>query len=231
MSDQEDIMETGEPLDNNPQDQAQTTDKMFNQDDIDKIVRERLQREQKRWEKKYGDVDIDRYRQLTEKEESDRLEQQKKRGEFESILKDTVAKKDAQYKELQTQLTQIKVDGNLLSAASGRRAINAQQVASLLKGQVRLGETGEAEVLDNNGNVRYTEAGTAMSVDDLVDNFLKENPHFVSAGPAGSGSQSNVSDSGSRKGLGNIDPSQLNMNNPEDRKIYQQIMKAKGIRI
>lgn len=231
MSEQEDMMATGEPLDNNSEDQAQTTDKMFNQDDIDKIVRERLQREQKRWEKKYGDVDVDRYRQLTEKEENERLEQQKQRGEFEEILKSTVAKKDAQYKELQSQLTQIKVDGNLLSAASGRRAINAQQVASLLKGQVRLGDTGEAEVLDNNGNVRYTDAGTAMSVDDLVDNFLKENPHFVSAGPAGSGSQSNVSDSGSRKGLGNVDPSQLDMNNPEDRKIYQQIMKAKGIRI
>jgi len=64
-----------------------------------------------------------------------------------------------------------------------------------------------------------------------VETFLQENPHFVSAGPSGSGSTSNVSDSGSRKGMGNVDPSQLNMNNPEDRKIYREMMKARGIRI
>ena len=211
--------------------QADVTDKTFTQEEVDRIVRERLVREQKRFEKKYDGIDVDRYRQLLEKDEAERLEQQKQRGEFEEILKTTVAKKDAQYRELQNQLTQIKVDGNLLSAASARRAINAQQVSALLRNQVRLGETGEAEVIDNNGNVKYTDAGVPMTVDELVDSFLKENPHFVSAGPSGSGSQSNVSNSGSRKGLGNIDPSTLNMNNPEDRKIYQQYMKTRGIRI
>ena len=232
MSEQENLEATGEPLVDEPtENQAETTDKMFTQDDIDKIVRERLQREQKRWEKKYGDVDVDRYRELMSKEENERIEQQKQRGEFEEILKSTVAKKDNAIQDLQRQLTEIKVDGSLLSAASSRRAINAQQVSALLRNQVRLGDTGDAEIVDNNGNIRYTDDGTAMTVDQLVDSFLKENPHFVSAGPSGSGSQSNVSDAGSRKGLGNIDPSQLNMNSPEDRKIYREIMKAKGIRI
>jgi len=231
MSEQENFEATGEPLVDNIENQAGTTDKLFTQDDIDKIVRERLQREQKRWEKKYGDVDVDRYRELMSKEENERIEQQKQRGEFEKVLQETVAKKDQQYQELQRQLTEIRVDGNLLNAASSRRAINAQQVSQLLRNQVRLGDTGEAEVIDSNGNVRYTDKGTAMTVDQLVDDFLKANPHFVGAGPSGSGSQSNVSDSGSRKGLGNIDPSQLNMNNPEDRKIYQQYMKQRGIRI
>jgi len=235
MSEQEqDYGATGEPIDapdvSEPT-QAETTDKTFTQDDVDKIVRERLDRERKRFEKKYGDVDIDRYRELTQREEDERIEQQKQRGEFEEILKNTVAKKDTAISELQRQLTEIKVDGSLLNAASSRRAINAQQVSALLRNQVRLGETGDAEIVDNNGNVRYTDAGTAMTVDDLVDSFLKENPHFVSAGPNGSGSQSNVSDTGSRKGMGNIDPSQLNMNNPEDRKIYREMMKARGIRI
>lgn len=232
MSEQENFEATGEPLvDNATENQAGTTDKVFTQDDIDKIVRERLQREQKRWEKKYGDVDVDRYRQLMEKDENERIEQQKQRGEFEEILKTTVAKKDSAIQELQRQLTEIRVDGSLLNAASSRRAINAQQVSALLRNQVRLGDSGEAEVVDNNGNVRYTDAGTAMTVDQLVEDFLKANPHFVNAGPSGSGSQGNVSSDGSRKGLGNIDPSQLNMNNPEDRKIYQQYMKQRGIRI
>ena len=209
--------------------QAETINKTFTQDDVDKIVRERLDRERKRLDKKYGDVDVERYRQLTEKEEADRLEQQKQRGEFESILKETVAKKDSQYQELQRQLTEIKVDGSLLSAASSNKAINAQQVSALLRNQVRLGETGEAEVTDSNGNVRYTDDGMPMTVNDLVDSFLKENPHFVNAGPAGSGTGNATLDS--RKGPGNIDASQLNMNNPEDRKIYAQYMKTRGIKI
>jgi len=234
MSEQEiETGATGEPIETSVSEptQAETTDKTFSQDDVDKIVRERLDRERKRLDKKYGDVDIDRYRQLTEKEEADRLEQQKQRGEFESILKETVAKKDSQYQELQRQLTEIKVDGSLLSAASGNRAINAQQVSALLRNQVRLGETGEAEVTDNNGNVRYTDDGMPMTVNDLVGSFLKENPHFVSSGPAGSGTGNATLESGSRKGMGNIDPTQLNMNNPEDRKIYREYMKTKGIKI
>ncbi len=234
MSEQEiETGATGEPIETSVSEptQAEMTDKTFSQDDVDKIVRERLDRERKRLDKKYGDVDIDRYRQLTEKEEADRLEQQKQRGEFESILKETVAKKDSQYQELQRQLTEIKVDGSLLSAASGNRAINAQQVSALLRNQVRLGETGEAEVTDNNGNVRYTDDGMPMTVDDLVGSFLKENPHFVSSGPAGSGTGNATLESGSRKGMGNIDPTQLNMNNPEDRKIYREYMKTKGIKI
>lgn len=234
MSEQEqDFGTTGEPNETNVSEptQVETMDKAFSQDDVDKIVRERLQREQKRWEKKYGDVDVDRYRQLTEKEEADRLEAQKQRGEFESILKETVAKKDNQYQELQRQLTEIKVDGSLLSAASSNKAINAQQVSALLRNQVRLGESGEAEVVDSNGSVRYTDDGTPMSVSNLVDTFLAENPHFVSAGPTGSGTGNNITNTGNKGGIGNVDPSQLNMNNPADRKIYQEYMKTKGIKI
>lgn len=208
--------------------ETQAETKMFTQDDIDKIVKERLDRERKRYEKKYADVDVDRYRELTEREEAERMEQHKQRGEFEKVLQETVSKKDAAIQDMQKQLTEIKVDGSLLNAASSRRAINAQQVSALLKNQVRLGDTGDAEVVDANGAVRYTEQGTAMTVDNLVEEFLNANPHFISAGPAGSGAKSNVSDS---KGMGNIDPSQLNMNNPEDRKVYKEYMKSRGIRI
>lgn len=234
MSEQElDTGTTGESIEAPASEptQAETTDKTFTQDDVDKIVRERLDRERKRFEKKYGDVDVDRYRELTQREEDERLEQQKQRGEFEKILQETVAKHKNEYSALQQQLTEIKVDGSLLNAASSNRAINAQQVSALLRNQVRLGDTGEAEVIDNNGNVRYTDDGMPMSVDNLVESFLRDNPHFVSAGPSGTGSTSNVSDNGSRKGMGNIDPSQLNMNNPEDRKVYQEYMKSRGIRI
>jgi hypothetical protein len=69
-----------------------------------------------------------------------------------------------------------------------------------------------------------------MGVDDLVEEFLQTNPHFIAAGPSGSGTKSNIAQS-SGKTPGKIDVSSLNMNDPEDRKIYKDLMKSKGIRI
>jgi hypothetical protein len=204
--------------------------KTFTQEDLDKIVKDRLDRERKRVQKQYEGVDVDKYREMMEAEEQTRLEQQKARGEFEKVLQETVAKKDANIQQLQNELHSIKVDGNLLNAASSQGAINPQQVVSLLKSNIRLGADGEVEVLDNDGSVRFTEAGTAMSVNDLVDEFMSQNPHFKSAGPSGSGSRSAVADSvGSQPGK--VDTSKLNMNDPKDREVYRQYMKSKGIRI
>ena len=61
--------------------------------------------------------------------------------------------------------------------------------------------------------------GELLSTDELVQEFLTQNPHFVSATPSGSGSVSNVGKSDTNKTL-NI--SELDMNNPEDRKIYAE---------
>lgn len=204
--------------------------KTFTQEDLDKIVKERLERERKRVQKQFEGVDVEKYREMMEQEEQARLEQQKARGEFEKVLQETVSKKDSTIQQLQEELHNIKVDGNLLNAASAKGAINPQQVVALLKSNIRLGEGGDVEVLDTEGNVRYTDAGTAMGVDDLVDEFINQNPHFKSAGPSGSGSRSAVADSvGSQPGK--VDPSKLNMNDPKDRAIYKEYMRSKGIRI
>jgi hypothetical protein len=223
---------TEEPVSNEaetaPADQTQA-EKMFSQEDIDKIVRDRLDRERKRFEKKYEGVDVDQYRQLMDQQEAERIEQQKQRGEFEEVLKSTVQKKDAAIQDLQNQLTQIKVDGSLLNSASARRAVNPQQVSELLRGKVRLGDTGDAEVLDSNGAVRYNDNGLPMSVDELVEEFLSTNPHFIQAGPNGSGAKSNIANTG--KEVGKINVGDLDMNNPGDREIYKKYMKSKGIRM
>jgi hypothetical protein len=208
--------------------QEQQESKAFSQEDVDRILKDRLDRERKRFEKKYADVDVDRYRELMDREENARIEEQKKRGEFEKILSETVQKKDAQINDIRQQLHSIKVEGSLLNAASAKRAVNPQQVVSLLNNQIRLGETGDAEVIDTNGQVRYTDQGTAMTADQLVEEFLSANPHFVSAGPSGSGAQSSVANATK---VGNVDLNSLDMNNPEDRKIYKDAMKKKGIRI
>lgn len=203
--------------------------KTFTQEDLDLIVKDRLARERSKLLKKYEGVDVEKYNQLITEQEKKEQEEQAKRGEFEKILKSTVEKKDGVISQLQQELQSIKVDGNLLNAASNRKAVNPQQVVRLLKDQIRLSETGEVEVLDDSGSARYTDKGTAMSVDDLVEDFLTSNPHFKMANPGGTGSTGNVADT---KGTpGKFDVNNLDMNNPKDRELYKQHMKSKGIRI
>ena len=66
--------------------------------------------------------------------------------------------------------------------------------------------------------------GELLSTDELVQEFLTQNPHFVSATPSGSGSVSNVD----RQELNKpINLSDLDMNNPKDKEAYRQYRKEK----
>jgi hypothetical protein len=56
--------------------------------------------------------------------------------------------------------------------------------------------------------------------------FLRENPHFVAAAPAGSGTRSNAN---ANKPNLEVDISRLDMKNPEHRKIYAEYRKQNGI--
>lgn len=209
--------------------ETQEGNKGFTQEDIDRIVKERLTRERSKILKQYEGVDVEKYRQFLEAEEKRQHEEQVKKGEFEKILQTTVSKKDTMIQQLQKELQAIKVDGTLLNAASSRKAVNPQQVVRLLKDQIRLNEAGEVEVLDDTGSVRYSDKGTALTVEDLVQEFLTTNPHFVNAGPSGTGSQSVVAKANGQ--MGGTDISKLDMNSASDRKVYKELMKSKGIRL
>lgn len=174
--------------------------------------------------KKYSDVDIEKYRELLTKEEQMRLDEQKKRGEFEKILKETAEKKDQQINQLRNQLNSVKVDGSVLNAASKYGAINPEQVTRLVKDQIRLNEAGEVEILGQTGAPRYTESGEPMTAEMLVKEFLEQNTHFVKAGPSGSGTKSNTNN----KSIEEIDISKLDMNNPEHRNLYKSLMSKQG---
>lgn len=209
--------------------ETQVENKGFTQEDIDRIVKERLSRERSKLLKQYEGVDVEKYRQLLEAEEKKATEEQVKRGEFEKILQSTVQKKDTTIQQLQNELKAIKVDGNLLGAASSRKAVNPQQVARLLKDNIRLSAAGEVEIVDESGSVRYNDQGSHMTIDDLVGEFLSANPHFVNAGPQGMGSQSSIAKANGN--LGQIDVDSLDMNDPKQRAIFKEHMKSKGIRI
>lgn len=191
----------------------------FTQDEVDKLISQRVSRERAKLEKKFADVDVDKYRTLVEAEESRLQEEAKKRGEFDQVIKEQAEKYNAKINSYQQELTSIKVDGALLQAASKAKAINPDQVVQLLKGQLKLNESGTVDVVDNTtGQVRYNDKGDPVEVETLVTEFLQSNPHFVSAGPQGSGANGGV---GNVAPVEELDISKLNMNKAEDREKYK----------
>jgi hypothetical protein len=152
-----------------------------------------------------------------------------KEKEFEKLLKEQADKFSTKINQYQSELTSIKIDGALLSEASNLKAVNPNQVTQLLKGQLKLNEAGTVDVIDNNsGQVRYNDKGEPIQVKDLVQEFLQANPHFVSAGPSGSGVGQGA---GKQQAVIDNDISKLNMSNPEHREQYRKIMASKGISV
>jgi len=190
MSDE--IMENAEPVVPTGEETVQETEqqsKSFTQEDLERIVEQRLMRERKKYEKKLEGVDLDEARKLLEEKQQAEIERQKEKGEFEKVLQQLAEKKDQEISQYKTRLQEIQVDGALVNAASQNNAVSPEQVVSLLKGQTRLAEDGQVEILDKDGTVRYNDSGSPMSVNELVTEFLTANPHFVKASPSGTGSK------------------------------------------
>jgi len=199
--------------------ETQTQDlRTFSQDEVDAIVKARLAKQSK----KYEEVDMSEYRSLKKAQEEKELEDRKARGEFEKILQDQKRNHDAQLEALKNQLHKEKVDGSLLKIAGGRNAVNPEQVASLLRNNVKLSDDGEVYVLNENGEIAYdTDSATPLSVDKLVNSFLDANPHFLRAGPSGSGSETSVGEQSS----GDLDIANLDMKIPAHRQKYAELKK------
>jgi hypothetical protein len=212
---------TTEGSKNNPSQVAEST-RVYTQVELDAIAAEVRRKTEAKIAKKYEGVDVEAYKSLVQKEEQLKLEEQKRKGEFEKILKEQADKAQQKIQTLSSELAKIKVDGALINAASTKKAINPEQVARLVRDQVRMSEAGEVEVVDpKSGQVKYTETGDPMTIDGLVSEWLKTNPHFVTAGPAGGGSKSNTSPEGAKE----VDISKLNLNNPADRAVYKELRK------
>ena len=202
-----------------------TTEKQYSQEQVDAIAAEIRRKAEQKVVKKFEGVDVEHYRSLIAKEENEKLQKQKDKGEFETILKEQAEKSNQRINQLTSELTKIKVDGALINAASTMKAINPEQVTQLVRDRIKMSEAGEVEVVDpRSGQARYTEKGEPMTVDDAVKEFLNSNPHFVAGGPAGGGSQSNTRQEGAK----NVDVTKLDMNNPEHRKQYAEWRKAQG---
>ena len=207
-----------------PQVQETPTAQTFTEDEMNEIVKKRLAKERGIWYKKLGVDDFDVAVQAVKTQKEAEEKQRIQKGEFEEILKTRTQEFNKEKENLENQLRDIKINKSLLSSASRNKAINPDQVVELLKSNIQLNESGNVEILDKNGIARYNKQGELLSTDELVQEFLTQNPHFVSATPSGSGSVSNVDRQELSKPLNLSD---LDMNNPKDREVYRNYRKEK----
>lgn len=226
MSDNTLVNDTAtEATDVNSETQAQAT-KTYTQQDVDNMMARLKGSLEKKLLKPYEDLgDPTELRNLKQQAEAKSQQEAIKRGEFEKTLQELAAKKDAEISKRDSIIKEYKVNSPLLSAAAKYRAVNAEQVKSLLSNNVRLNGDGEVEVVSQDGSVRYQDSGSPLQVEDLVREFLDSNPHFVSASPSTTNTKSNVSASAP----GKLDVSQLDMTKAEHRALYKEYKKVNGI--
>jgi|TARA_R110002051_G_scaffold315561_1_gene394049 hypothetical protein len=206
--------------------QAETPEPTVTQSQMERVLEERLARQRRALLKKYEGVDLEKYNSLVEAEEHTKQEEALARKEFDTVLKSTVEKKDSAISRLTSELHSVKVEGTLINSASNRRAIKPEQISALLKDQIKLNGSGEVEITDpTNGNVRYTDSGDPMTVDNLVEEFLSTNPHYLTANSAGGGSVSNSRPDQN----GQIDITKLDLNNPDDKELYAKYRVTSGL--
>ena len=197
--------------------------KVFSADQLEQIVQRRLERYKKTVSNKLDGIDIEEAKKLLQEKKDKELEIAKQRGEFDKVLKETVSKKDSQIQSLESELKKIRIDETLVNVASGLKAVKPAEVKQLLRNNVRLNDQGSVEVINEDGTPRYSEKGEPMSVNDLVAEYLKNNPHHVMATQSGSGSQSKIGGASPKQ----LKIGDLDLSNPNDRKVYAEIRKQR----
>lgn len=205
--------------------QAQAV-KTYTQEEVDNMMARMRGSLEKKLLKPYEDLgDPAELRALREEAAKKAQAEQIKRGEFEKTLQELAAKKDAEIQRRDAIIKEYKVNSPLLSAAVKYKAVAPEQVKALLSSNVRLNDSGDVEVVGNDGSVRYRDNGTAYEVEDLVKEFLDTNPHFVSAAPATTNAKTSISTDTPRA----VDVSKLDMTKPEHRALYKEYRKAQGL--
>jgi len=157
----------------------------YSQAEVDALVAGKLEG--------FAGVDVEEYQALKSDKVKREREALEKRGDFEKILAQTVREKDEviglrekDISALGEQLRTIRVDNALLAAASAAKAISPAQIVTLLKESVHYDQKSDSVEVRENGAPLYR-GGKPVSVELFVQEFLQANPHFLPAGPLGSG--------------------------------------------
>ena len=197
----------------------ETKQNTFTQEQLDNIIKSRLEAEKSKYEKKLQEEEKQKAEILRQKQ----VEEAKTKADIEKIMQERIKEKEDEVLKYKNQIKKEKVDNSILSIASSNNAINPSQVVALLKDEVKYNDDGRIEVVDNNSNVRYNKSGKPFSLEDRVKEFLDSNPHFRKGSMSGSGSQSAI-------GGKTVKPFNLqdyDHSNPEDRKAYAEYRKKR----
>ncbi len=197
----------------------ETKQQTFSQEQLDNIIKSRLEAEKSKYEKKLQEEE--KAKQEIVKQEQ--LKEAKTKADLEKIMQERLSEKEKELANYKMQIKKEKVDNSILSIANKEKSINAQQVVSLLKDEVRYTDDGRIEVVDNNSNVRYNIKGELLTIEDRVKEFLDSNPHFRQGSLSGSGSQSAIGG----KTVKPFNIQDLDLTNPEDRKTYAEYRKKR----
>ncbi len=197
----------------------ETKQQTFSQEQLDNIIKSRLEAEKSKYEKKLQEEEKVKQEELKQEQ----LKEAKTKADLEKIMQERLSEKEKELSNYKMQIKKEKVDNSILSIANKEKSINAQQVVSLLKDEVRYTDDGRIEVVDNNSNVRYNIKGELLTIEDRVKEFLDSNPHFRQGSLSGSGSQSAIGG----KTVKPFNIQDLDLTNPEDRKTYAEYRKKR----
>ena len=211
--------ETTEAVENTETETKSET-KTFTQDQLNTIIESRIMAERRKYEKKIQEEEQQKSELIKQKQ----LEEAKSKQELEKIMQERLAEKDQELQRFRDEIKKEKVDKSILSVASVNKAINPEQVVSLLKSEIQLADDGRTEIVDNNGNIRYNSKGQPLTIEERVKEFLDSNPHFRQGSLSGTGSQSAIGGNSQKpRTIGDLD-----LNNPADRKVYAEMRKSRG---
>ena len=191
--------------------------KTFTQEEVNELIGKRVAQVNKKFE----NVDLNEYNALKSLKEQVEEEKLIKKEDFNGVLKKQKEKSEGEILKLRSELEKIKIDGALIDAASKAKSVAPDHVAQLLRSNIQLSDDGNVIVIDSDGKQRYTDNADPMNVNQLVEEFLSSNQYFKSAGPSGAGSTGNTNNADQK----NFDLAQLDMNNPEHRKLYAEAKK------
>ena len=192
---------------------------VFTQQQLDNIIKSRLDAEKNKYEKKLQEEEKQRQEILKQEQ----LKEAKTKSDLEKIMQERLAEKDQELNRFKDQIKKEKVDNSILSVASSNKAINPAQVVALLKDEVKYTDDGRIEIVDNNSNVRYNAKGELLTIEDRVKEFLDSNPHFRQGSLSGSGSQSAIGGNTVKA----FKLQDLDLTKPEDRAKYSEYRKKR----
>jgi predicted RNase H-like nuclease (RuvC/YqgF family) len=155
-------------------DEAQKTDKeekLFTQDEMNEILRKRLERQQKQFEKKYGSDLEDRLRRLEELEQAEKERKQAEMSDAERL--------QAQLEELQKERESLAQQLQQVQSRAREQAIYNEFMKAANEHGIAYVEDAWALSAKRLSEIEFDEDGKPLGVADIVAELAKQKPFLL----------------------------------------------------